>query len=54
MKLIVWLLLVPALVFGILGYAGFIASFTSLAIILFWIFIVLFVLGMVARSLHLI
>ena len=54
MNCIIWLLLIPALVFGILGNGGFISSFAGLAIALFWIFIVLFVLGMVARLPHLI
>jgi uncharacterized membrane protein YtjA (UPF0391 family) len=43
------LLLILALVFALFGFGVIASTFTSFALILFWIFVVLFILSLVAR-----
>ncbi len=48
MELLHWtlILLVVALIFGALGFGGFAAAFASVAKILFFVFVVLFIISL--------
>lgn len=49
-----WVLifLVMALVAALFGFGGLVAAFTEIAMILFWIFLILFVISLVVRLLR--
>jgi uncharacterized membrane protein YtjA (UPF0391 family) len=47
---IVVILLILALVAALFGFGGIASTFTGFALILFWIFLILFVIGLVFRA----